>query len=154
MRRPVLVSACLLGLNTRYNAKIKQCTAIVDFLEQHNMLAIPCCPEQLGGLATPRPSCSFNNGDGDAALNGSAKLVNTEGEDKTENFILGAKQSLEIAKMANCTLALLKERSPSCGVHSVYQKKIRISGKGVTTALLQQNGIDVLSEENLDDWHN
>lgn len=154
MRRPVLVSACLLGLNTRYNAKIKQCTDVVNFLEHNNMLPIPCCPEQLGGLATPRPSCSFRNGDGDAVLNRRAKLLNTEGEDKTENFILGAKQSLEVAKIAQCTLALLKEKSPSCGVHSVYQEQQLITGKGVTTALLQQNGILVLSEENLDSWRN
>lgn len=154
MRRPVLVSACLLGLNTRYNGKIKKCLKTVNFLTQHNMLAIPCCPEQLGGLATPRAACTFDNGDGEAVLNGYAKLFNTDGEDKTGNFILGAEQSLKIAKIAQCTLALFKERSPSCGVHSVHQHQQQIDGKGVTTALLQQNGINVLSEENLDDWHN
>lgn len=154
MRQPVLVSACLLGLNTRYSGQTKKCTAVHDFLQQHNMVAIPCCPEQLGGLATPRLSCSFTNGDGEAVFNNTSKLLNTEGEDKTENFIRGAEQSLEVAKIAQCTLALLKERSPSCGVHSVYQGKQHIAGKGVTTTLLQQNGIRVISEENLYDWHN
>lgn len=154
MSRPVLVSACLLGLNTRYNAKIKKCAKVINFLEKNNMLPIPCCPEQLGGLATPRPSCSFSHGDGETVLNGCAKLLNTNGEDKAEQFILGAKQSLEVAKLSRCTLALLKERSPSCGVYSVYQGTQLIDGKGVTTALLSQHGIHILSEENLDDWNN
>lgn len=154
MLRPVLVSACLLGLNTRYSAKIKKCQKVIRFLANNNMLPIPCCPEQLGGLATPRPSCSFTHGDGEAVLNGCAKLHNTHGEDKTEQFILGAKQSLEVAKLSQCTLALLKERSPSCGVHSVYQGEQLIDGKGVTTALLLHHGIHIVSEENLDDWNN
>ncbi|OEU74796.1 MAG: hypothetical protein BA874_09135 [Desulfuromonadales bacterium C00003068] len=154
MLRPVLVSACLLGLNTRYNAKIKKCAKVINFLEKNNMLPIPCCPEQLGGLATPRPSCSFSHGDGEAVLNGDAKLFNTNGENKAEQFILGAKQSLEVAKLSQCTLALLKERSPSCGVHSVYQGTQLIAGKGVTTALLSQHEVHILSEENLDDWNN
>ncbi|OQY22337.1 MAG: hypothetical protein B6I37_07370 [Desulfobacteraceae bacterium 4572_35.2] len=154
MLRPVLVSACLLGLNTRYNAKVKKCAQVINFLEKNNMLPIPCCPEQLGGLATPRPPCSFSHGDGEAVLNSCAKLFNTNGEDKAKQFILGAKQSLKVAKLSRCTLALLKDRSPSCGVHSVYQGTQLIDGKGVTTALLSQHGIHILSEENLDDWNN
>lgn len=154
MQRPVLVSACLLGLNTRYSAKTKKCTEVVHFLANNNMLPIPCCPEQLGGLATPRPSCSFTHGDGNAVLNGCSSLINTEGEDKTEQFILGSQQSLEIAKITQCTLAIFKERSPSCGVHSVYQGTQCISGQGVTTALLSHHGIHILCEENLNDWNN
>lgn len=154
MQRRVLVSACLLGLNTRYNAKPKKCTEVINFLTKNNLLPIPCCPEQLGGLATPRPSCSFTQGDGNAVLNGCSNVLNTAGSDKTGQFILGAQQSLEIAKITQCTMAIFKERSPSCGVHCVYQGTQRISGQGVTTALLSQHGIHIVSEENLDDWNN
>ena len=149
VKKSILVSACLLGLNTRYDGQTKECAAVLTFLHQRNLRPIPICPEQLGGLPTPRLACSFSRGDGDAALKGCGELRNSEGQVLTQHFISGARQSLKIAMLTGCTQALLKERSPSCGVTNVYQGTNKISGKGVTTALLSHHGIQIFSEENL-----
>lgn len=148
-RTPILVSACLLGLNTRYDGKIKPCPAVKAYLRQHNLLPIPICPEQLGGLETPRHATSFCCGDGNSALTGHAELRNEQGVNVTANFISGARQSLQIARITGCNMAILKQRSPSCGVNFIYQGTQKTAGQGVTTALLAQHGIDIISEEEL-----
>ncbi len=149
MKKPILVSACLLGLNTRYDGKSKPVTAVSDFLQHHNLLPIPVCPEQLGGLPTPRLSCSFSCGDGEAVLNGSGELQNLHGEIVTDKFITGARQTLEIAIITGCTTAILKQRSPSCGSNMIYQGDNAVAGKGVTAALLEQHGLTIFSEDSL-----
>jgi uncharacterized protein YbbK (DUF523 family) len=128
-----LVSACLTGLCTRYDGKIKHSSACEPHLT--GRLWIPICPEQLGGLATPREAADLVGGDGQAVLEGHAKVVTHRGVDVTQAFILGANQCLLIAKAQNIRLALLKSRSPSCGLHP------RI---GVTAALLSRHGIQVI----------
>jgi uncharacterized protein YbbK (DUF523 family) len=154
MKTPILVSACLLGLNTRYDGNSKPCAQVFNYLEQHNLLPIPICPEQLGGLATPRLPCSFTAGDGRAALNGEGVLCNEQGEIVTHKFITGAQQSLNIASITGCTKALLKQRSPSCGVNYVYQGINQIAGQGVTAALLAQHGFDIISEDDIENGDN
>ncbi len=128
----VLVSSCLTGLCTRYDGQCKPSPACMQHLS--GRVWIPVCPEQLGGLATPRAPAEIIGGDGGDVLAGSARVVDEEGNDVTTAFIEGAGWCLHIARQQNIGLALLKAGSPSCGLSPV---------PGVTAALLQQNGIKV-----------
>jgi uncharacterized protein YbbK (DUF523 family) len=147
--RPILTSACLLGLNTRYNGCCKKNQAVVDWLSNGGWLPIPVCPEQLGGLPTPRPEAQYTQGDGRAVLDGTGRVVSCDGTDLNAALRHGAEQTLAIARLSNCRIALLKERSPSCGVHAIYRQGAIVSGSGVTTALLEKNGVQVFCEEDL-----
>ena len=129
---PCLVSACLVGLCTRYDGKTKADSECLT--EITNTICIPVCPEQLGGLPTPREAADIVGGDGRDVLAGTAKVLTKSGIDLTAEFIRGAEQVLLIARLQNISMAFLKARSPSCAVHG----KI-----GVTTALLQSAGIEV-----------
>lgn len=128
-KKLVLVSACLAGLQTRYDDRIVENPACLQRLDQTSW--IPVCPEQLGGLATPRCAADISGGSGADVLDGTARVVCKDGHDVTTSFIKGARQVLEIARRQNITSALLKSRSPSCGV----------SKQGVTAALLERHGI-------------
>jgi uncharacterized protein YbbK (DUF523 family) len=127
-----LVSACLVGLCTRYDGKIK--TNPLCLTKIAATAWIPVCPEQLGGLPTPREAADIVGGDGRDVLAGTARVVSKSGIDCTAAFVRGAEQVLQIARLQNISRALLKARSPSCAV----------SGKiGVTAALLRSAGIEV-----------
>ena len=128
----VLVSACLMGLCTRYDLKSRKDPGLL--IELHGKGPVPVCPEQLGGLSTPRPRAMLRGGDGLDVLNGRACVINEEGVDVTENFIRGAREVLSIARALDIEAAILKARSPSCGLTPVL---------GVTSALLLSNGINV-----------
>ena len=149
--KTILVSSCLLGLDTRYNGVCKKNQDVLDFLSTGNWTVIPVCPEQLAGLPTPRPATCFEQGDGMQVLDGTGSVINSNGENMNSPFIKGAGQSLEIAELNRCRLALMKERSPSCGVHQVYRGKKRVAGSGVTTALFKRAGINVFSEDELNE---
>lgn len=129
----LLVSACLTGLCTRYDGLSKPSAACMEHLAGRNW--IPVCPEQLGGLPTPRTAADLTGGDGFAVLAGQASVIDREGRDVTEQFIRGAEQCLAIARARNITVALLKAGSPSCGL---------TPATGVTAALLSANGIRVV----------
>lgn len=128
-----LVSACLVGLCSRYDNAIKPNATCLDFLKGHTY--IPICPEQLGGLPTPRPAADIINGDGFAVLRGEASVYTKEGSNVTSFFIQGAKQVLQIAQSQTITAVCLKARSPSCAVHGCI---------GVTAALLKKHGFTLL----------
>ncbi len=128
-----LVSACLTGLCTRYDGRSKPSPECRRLLAQYHW--IPVCPEQLGGLPTPRTPADLAGGDGFAVLAGTARVIDREGQDCTGRFLLGARQTLAIARAQDIRLALLKAGSPSCGVHS---------RTGVTAALLLHNRIHCL----------
>ncbi|MDH3998772.1 MAG: DUF523 domain-containing protein [Desulfuromonadales bacterium] len=145
--KTILVSACLLGLNTRYDGKTKRSQAVIDYLERHGLTPIPVCPEQLAGMPTPRPKTSFAKGDGAAVLAGSGSVISASGQLMNQVFIQGAEQSLQVAQLSGCNRALFKERSPSCGVKEIYLGDEKVPGCGVATALLQQAGLNVISEE-------
>lgn len=135
---PILVSACLLGEPCRYDGKAFPCQAVMDLGKQHELVSV--CPEVMGGLATPRPSCEIQP-DG--------RVVNTEGEDRTAAFEAGARETLRVAQERGCKRAVLKENSPSCGSHLIYDGTFsgaRVPGQGKTAALLAQAGIETLSE--------
>ncbi len=142
-----LVSACLIGINCRFDGKNSLSERLKEFLDGKEY--IPICPEQLGGLPTPRPSCRFYGGDGDAVLRGESRLVNSDGVDVTQNFIRGAEESLKIARATKSTHAVLKERSPSCGVNEIYIEDSNARGMGVTAALLKKEGIEIISDEEI-----
>lgn len=132
-RRPVyLVSACLLGFGTRYDGVGKTSTACENAL--HGAIWIPVCPEQLGGLATPRTPADLVGGQGLEVLAGQARVVTKNGEDVTREFISGALQILRLALAQQVDGAFLKSGSPSCGSGEVL---------GVTAALLKSEGIPV-----------
>ena len=149
MPQAILVSACLLGINCRYNSEIKAVPEVINLFHDKNLIPIPICPEQLGGLSTPRPKVSFSIGAGADVIKGSGRLTSEFGDETTSAFIHGAEQSLSVAKLTKAKTAILKERSPSCGVKSVYQNNTLINGEGVTAALLTKNGLELLSEEDI-----
>ena len=127
--RPViLVSACLAGLQTRYDNKIADHPLCLEALER--CIWIPVCPEQLGGLPTPRCPADIVGGNGSDVLEGRARVVCDDGSDVTEHFIRGAEMVAEIAGRLQVEKVYLKARSPSCG----------ITKTGVTAALLQKHG--------------
>jgi uncharacterized protein YbbK (DUF523 family) len=103
----------------------------------------------MGGLTTPRQPSEIIGGDGDDVLDGRARVVDAEGKDVTAQFIKGAMEGLAIAKRIDVKKAIMKEKSPSCGVHRIYRNGILVSGKGVLTALLMREGIEVISNEEI-----
>jgi uncharacterized protein YbbK (DUF523 family) len=127
-----LVSACLLGLCTRYDAQIKKNESCMQRLK--NATWIPVCPEQLGGLPTPRDAADIINGDGHDVLTGNARVMTQTGQNVTPQFIAGAKQILTIASSQRVNAVFLKKGSPSCGVTSPC---------GVTAAILSQHGFNL-----------
>lgn len=139
----ILVSACLAGFNTRYDNTNCENLEVVALVASGN--AIPICPEQLGGLQTPRPSISFVSGDGNELIKGTPRVraIGADGIDYSKNLIKGAMETLRIAEKFNIKRAVLKEGSPSCGVFRVYVNCQKTEGCGVTTALLKKNGIIV-----------
>lgn len=150
------ISGCLNHFNCRYD-----CKGFTDFdidkakdflkkeLQTDSIDFIPVCPEQLGGLSTPRIPSEIIGGTGNDVWKGTARVVNKEGQDVTEQFKRGAQEVLNFAKKFDIRAFLLKEKSPSCGSNQIYSGKFdgsKIPGMGVTTALLENNGIKVFSD--------
>ena len=148
-QQSIIVSACLLGLPTRYDGKAKRSQAVIDYLQNEKLLPIPVCPEQLAGMTTPRAKTFFHSGDGHDVVNGNGSVISATGQPMNEVFRRGAQLTLQVARLCGCQRALLKERSPSCGVHLIYRGSEQVPGTGVTTALLIAQGIEVLCEEDL-----
>jgi len=138
---PVLVSACLLGLSTRYDGGTETHPTLAAFARDHRV--VPVCPEQLGGMPTPRPKSSLAGGDGAAVIKGAAKVLSESGRDVTQNFLRGATQTAALVKLTGARFAVLKEKSPSCGVLKVHIDGRLVDGCGVTTAVLKTLGIEV-----------
>jgi len=135
-----ICSACLLGIKCRYDGKSKLNKKILELAKKE--ILIPVCPEQLGGLPTPR----------EPAEQKGKKVITKSGKDLTQNFKKGARQVLKIAKLFGVKEAILKQRSPSCGCGQIYDGTFSgkiIRGDGVTAASLKRNGIKVISEEEL-----
>ncbi len=149
MKKVIMVSACLLGLPTRYDGKSKPNEKVLNFLKSEDVVVVPFCPEQLGGLPTPRVPSEIQGGKG---WKEGAKVLNEKGEDVTENFYLGAEISVKIAQFSNPDFIIMKERSPSCGVNYVYDgtfsKKV-VSGMGAAAYYLKKAGYRIISEEDL-----
>jgi uncharacterized protein YbbK (DUF523 family) len=149
----IIVSACLAGFSCRYDGKDNLCETVANLVREGK--AIPVCPEQLGGLPTPRKPAGIFNGLGDDVLIGKAEVKTVgNGENVTVSFTKGAEEVLKVAKLFGVKKAILKQRSPSCGCGKTWQldedlKNHVVEGNGVTAALLKQDGIEVLTEEDI-----
>ena len=142
----ILVSACLCGKDCKWDGGNNKNQKLLNYMESMRGKAEfhEVCPEQMGGLSTPRPASEIRAED--------RCVVNTEGRDVTEEFERGAELALQVAKKYGCTLAILKERSPSCGCRGVYDgtfSKRLTDGMGKTAELLKANGIKVIGESEI-----
>lgn len=134
----VIVSACLLGVDCKYNGGNNRCQRVLDFVKDHEV--IPVCPEQMGGLSTPRPPAEIRDG----------KVINAEGVSVDEEFRRGAEAALRLALDEGAELAILQSRSPSCGCHQVYDgtfSRTLVPGKGIFAKMLADNGIGVIEAD-------
>jgi uncharacterized protein YbbK (DUF523 family) len=154
-RETTIVSACLAGVRcVNYPSLVFEHKGVVELVA--NSLAIPLCSEQLGGLPTPRPPVGFVGGTAEDLWTGSPglRMVSTEGDDFTEEFMKGAYEVLRIAKLIGATRAILHNGSPSCGVTktSVFDTEGNLvagEGCGVLSWLLMENGLEVIAS---DEW--
>lgn len=152
----ILISACLLGIKCRYDNKKKPFSSALRLCKKGNI--IPICPEQLGGLPTPRCASGIETGRGDDVLDGKSKVINEKGDDVTKQFIGGAKEVLRIAKIFKAEKFIAKSKSPSCGLGTTLKRtfkknnfsNIRVKGDGVAVALLKRNGLEIITEEELE----
>ena len=149
----IIVSACLLGENCKYSGGNNKSENVIKYLEDKEYILV--CPEQLGGLSTPRnPSeiITYGNKDGNDVLSGCTKVLSNKGIDVTKNFIQGAEETLKIAKEHNAKTAILKAGSPSCGYKKIYDGTFlgnKIQGMGVTAAILNKENIALLDEHDI-----
>ena len=138
----LLISACLLGVCCRYDGDTKKHPLAEQLADKYTL--IPVCPEQLGGLSTPRPPAERQG-----------EFVRTEaGEDVTAQYTRGAGEALKLYKLLGCEAAVLKERSPSCGRGKIYDGTFfgaLRDGNGVTAELFQSEGIRVYGESDIEE---
>lgn len=134
----ILISACLCGVNCKYNGKNNLNEECLELLKKGE--AILVCPEQMGGLETPRNPSEIK------IVNGEVKVFMNDGKDVTENYIRGAEEVLKLAKELNIKKAILRKKSPSCGYGEIYDGTFTntlTKGNGITASLLIENGIEV-----------
>ena len=142
-----LVSSCLAGLNSRYDGKNSENDIVTNLINKGK--AIPICPEQLGGLSTPRSSCEIVIDE-----YGDKKVISNDNVDCTLEYYKGAERTLAIVKVLDIKKVILKSKSPSCGCGLIYDGTYSgrlIIGNGITAELLLKNGIEVLSENDIDE---
>lgn len=138
----ILISACLIGDKCKYDGHANYTPAYQQLLEKYEL--VPFCPEVEGGLSTPRKP-SERKGD---------RVINNAGKDVTKQFVEGAQKALNICKYLDIKIAILKENSPSCGSHQIYDGSFKnklIKGEGVTAELLRKNGITVYTESQIEE---
>nr|AUF71783.1 DUF523 domain-containing protein [uncultured bacterium] len=145
----ILLSACLAGKRCRYDGGgFDRYPELARMVEEGR--AVPVCPEELGGLPTPRPPAEIQGGDGRDVLAGNARITRVDGKDVTEAFLAGARKTLSIAQTCGATAAVLKGRSPSCGAKQIYAGAFDGAlkpGQGVTAALLESAGLTLYDED-------
>lgn len=142
-----LISSCLVGVCATWKAGNNTASPFEEMLARGEVL--PVCPEQLGGLPTPRPPAEIIGGSGEEVLSGRARVLTRDGTDVTQNYLRGAHEVLRLAQLVNATQVILKERSPSCASREIYDGTFTGTlrpGCGVTTALLRREGFDVVSD--------
>lgn len=150
----ILISACLLGNPVRYNGTdlLLAHPLIKKWQTQQRLISI--CPEVVGGLPIPRAPAEIQGGNGNQVLTNKITVVDNTGKDVSAYFITGAKEALKLAQQNHCVAAILTERSPSCGSQIIYDGNFsgnRITGYGVTTALLRESGIQVFNQYQLEE---
>ena len=141
MKEKILISACLLGVNCKYNGENNYNKELIDKLKEKYDL-IPICPEIMGGLSTPRNPAEIKD----------KRVFNNQGDEVTAFFQKGAEEALKIAKILNVNKAILKSKSPSCGKGLIYDGSFSstlIEGNGITTELLLKNNIQVFNDKEI-----
>lgn len=134
----ILVSACLAGFKCRYDGNSKEIDIIIKLIQEGK--AIPVCPEILSGLPTPRIPFEIRGN----------KVISKNGEDYTDVFERAALMTLELCRKYKCNKAILKSKSPTCGCGSIYDGSFTgnlINGYGITTKVLKDAGIEVISSD-------
>jgi len=142
MKEKLLISACLIGDNVKYNGGNNKID-IKELAKKYNLIAF--CPEVEGGLSTPRPPAEI-------VSDNPLRVINIEGKDVTYEFILGANKCIELVKQHGIIKALLKAKSPSCGKGKIYDGTfgaILREGNGVTVRLLEEIGVEVYNENEI-----
>ncbi|MGL5066674.1 MAG: DUF523 domain-containing protein [Sarcina sp.] len=145
----ILVSACLCGENCKYSGGNNENEKVKEFVKDKEVIYI--CPEQMGGLSTPRNPAEII-GTAKGVIDGTNKIITNDGTDVSSEFLNGAKKSLQVAIDNKVKLAILKAKSPSCGKGIVYDGTFsgnKVVGNGLTAQILIDNGIEVLTEEEL-----
>lgn len=140
----IAVSACLLGVPCRFDGRSKPSPEVIEYLEREGHEVVRVCPEVMGGLSIPHPPSELQ------ATPEGLRVVDCEGADNTEAFVRGAQKACAVAQSAGCTHALLKAKSPSCGVGCVYDgtfSKTLVPGNGVAAQLFMEAGFTVATEE-------
>lgn len=148
----VLVSACLAGVECTYKGEGKPRRWAIELVAAGR--AVLVCPEVAGGLPIPRPEAEIEHGDGDAVLDGRARIRTATGNDVTDAYIKGARIAVGTAKRSDAMLAVLKARSPSCGCGAIYDgtfSETLREGDGVAAAALRREGVSVVSDEQIED---
>lgn len=143
-----LISACLLGVKCRWNGEDNRNDRALKLIKEE--ILIPVCPEQLGGLSTPRARQEIQGGAGDDVLEKRARVINEEGDDVTEQFLKGAEETLKIAHFFQVKEFIGKSLSPSCSGSKIYDGTFSggvKNGRGVAAELLMRNGIKIKGEE-------
>lgn len=136
---PIIVSACLAGVACRYDGEARSHQEVMQLVRQGH--ALPLCPEQLGGLSTPRLPAELKAGD----------VIDRNGKIITKNYLQGAQEALKLAKLAGAKQAILKNKSPMCGCGQIYDGTFSgklIAGDGIFCQLLKQSGFKVSPEKN------
>jgi len=145
---PVLLSACLAGVECTYKAEGKTRRWAVDLVAQGR--GVPVCPEVAGGLPVPRPEAEIRGGEGRDVLHGGARVVDVNGRDVTDAYLKGARIALTAARRTGARIAVLKARSPACGCGAIYDGTfggVLRDGDGVAAAALKGEGVTVVSDE-------
>lgn len=149
----ILVSACLLNQPVRYKGDGNPCQLLLEAVAKgYGAQLVPFCPEVAGGLPTPRPPAEIKGGTGAAVLQGSAVVMNKQGQNVTSAFVEGARKCAQLCQEKGITVAILKQRSPSCGSKAIYDGSFSgtiIPGQGVTAALLTSIGVKCYGEDDL-----
>ncbi|MCT4661014.1 MAG: DUF523 domain-containing protein [Tissierellales bacterium] len=136
----IAISACLAGVSCRYDGNANTCKKAQELIKEGKAIII--CPEQLGGMETPRTPCEIKDG----------RVINENGEDKTKEFIKGADEALKICKLYGVKEAILKSGSPSCGYGRIYDgnfSRIKIDGNGITAQKFIEAGIKIKTEKDI-----
>ncbi len=149
-KKKILVSACLLGEKCRFDGCSCTNDDLINDLESVEL--IPVCPEEMGGLSTPRPRARIvgdkDDADGHDVVKGEAKVITHEGNDVTSEYLKGGERTLKAAEASGAGLAILKSNSPSCGCGKIFTQDFESlkQGDGTTTAILKKAGIKVVDE--------
>ena len=140
----MIISACLVGVNCKYNGGNNKDKKAYEIFKEGK--AVPVCPEVLGGMPIPRIPCEIKK------YSNKRKVINKKGKDQTQKFRIGAVKTLEIAMSIGAKKAIMKSKSPSCGFGKIYDGNFSdtlIKGNGITAELLFNNGIEIITENDL-----